>query len=265
MDLLQLVSIKGLLPKGGSTKPLLIEASDINGNIKPYVLKIYKEKHVTEDYSVAKEILANEIAKEFDLPVPNYGVINFDHKLLKDYYPKEYISLIDRGNKFCSEYLEGFQIFNPYAKNHVLKDYDLGGVFAFDNIILNTDRGGFRNKPNLLVNDDGFLLIDHELTMFFYSQKVNDNIDFKGKFCAYFFRKHIFYDLLKKKRNKDDLFEESVEHLRNFDLSKIDAIFAGLDNFNIRNKGKDNCYYYFKWLKDNNNFVFNTLKQRILS
>jgi hypothetical protein len=32
-------------------------------------------------------------------------------------------------------------------------------------MIFNSDRGGYRNKPNLLVDEDGFILIDHELTL----------------------------------------------------------------------------------------------------
>ncbi len=199
---LNLVSIKKIL-EGGSTFPLVIEAEDENSNIAPYVLKLYKRQHVKQEFSVAKEILVAEIAKEFDLPVPDYGIINFDHKYLSGFFDDKYIDILDTGYKFCSKLKNGVFIYNPNTKNNFLKDYDLENVFAFDNVILNTDRGGFRNKPNLLVNDNDFVLIDHEQTFPFYSaQFINSKMNYKNIFSTYFCKKHVFYDQLKKIRKK---------------------------------------------------------------
>ncbi|MEM9075436.1 MAG: HipA family kinase [Bacteroidota bacterium] len=265
MRKLDLVSIKGKLVKGASTEPLLIEASDEDGNIDIYVLKLFDDNGPNNIYRTAKEIVGNELAKEFGLPVPEYGLINFDHSLLTEYYSLDRIKTIHNGFKFCSKLEEGMSIFNPNLKNYALREYDMGSVFAFDNILLNTDRGGFRNKPNLLVNDNDFLLIDHELILFFYNnmEKV-EPIDFKHKFDVYYFKNHVFYKILKNKRKKSEVFDEFEEMLKVFNLSKFDDIFARLDKFNVIHNGKEDCSDYFLWLKNQRNYVINCLKDRIL-
>ena len=92
--------------KGGSSKPILINAFNNQGIEKSYVMKTYKSKFVSENFSIAKEILVTELAREFDLPVPEYGLIKIDNKDLKGIYADEEIKLLDKGYKFCTEYHE---------------------------------------------------------------------------------------------------------------------------------------------------------------
>ncbi len=261
--LLKLVSLRETI-KGGSTNPILIEAQDEKGLRSFYVLKLFKKKDINQIYSVAKEIIGAETALQFDLPIPDYGVINFDHEELKGFYSEDYISELDTGYKFCSEYNEGTIIYDQNGKNTFFNNYDMENLFGFDNIILNTDRGGFRNKANLLVEDDRFLLIDHELILSYYTfDNLDLEINFKSRFNSYYYSNHIFYNILRKKKKNNPIFEETRMHLANFDISKIDSIFAQFDKFNIAYGNKDICYSYFKWLKENNNYVFDTLNKRI--
>ncbi|UOB17118.1 HipA family kinase [Abyssalbus ytuae] len=263
--LLNLISLRHII-KGGSSKPVSIQAEDENGKVSSYVLKLFKKKHVDQNYSSAKEILGVELAKDFDLPVSDYGIINFDHKYLKSFFDDKYISELDIGYKFCSELKEGMVIYDSSGTNRFLKNYDLENVFGFDNIILNTDRGGYRYKPNLLVGDDDFLLIDHETILPHYtSGSIEEQINYKNKFNSYIYTNHIFYNDLKKKRKKGIMFDETIMHLSNFDLKKIDNIFADFDKFNITCGNKNKCYSYFKWLKDNINDVYNTLNNRLFN
>lgn len=260
---LNLVSTNSIM-KGGSTMPLLITAENSKGIISPYVLKLYKQKNVFQNYSVAKEILAIECAKEFDLPVVEYGVINFDHKLLEPYYNSDYIRLIDNGYKFCSKLIPGVVSYNSNVNNAFMKDYELGNVFAFDNLLISSDRGGHRNKSNLLIKDEEFYLIDHEQTLHFYSDpSISSDINFKRSFSVYDYRKHIFYMLLKKSRIKNNLFDDFQQSLYTFDLKIFDSIFAELDKFNISNRDKYICIDYIKWAKSNLDFVIKTLNDRI--
>lgn len=249
---------------GGSTRPLIIDAEDENSEISTYVLKLYNKRSINQNFAVAKEILISEIAKEFDLPVPDYGIINFDHKFLYDFFEKNYIKNLDTGYKFCSKLIEGVVIFNPSIKNSYLQDYDIENVFAFDNLILNVDRGGYHNKPNLLVSDNNFVLIDHELTLPFYSNPQNSNINYWNTFITYNCNNHIFLNFLKKKRKKELIFDEFQLHLDNFNLSIFDHIFDNFNNFNITNSGKQNCLDYFIWAKSNNGKIVKLLNDRIL-
>ena len=263
MKELNLVSIKNI-HKGGSTLPLIIEAEDENSNISFYILKLYKSNYVKQNFSVAKEILVTEVAKQFDLPVPDYGVINFNHSILSSFFDQSHINQLDLGYKFCSKLIEGVVIYNPNIKNTFLKHYDLENVFAFDNMILNIDRGGFRNKPNLLVNDEDFVLIDHEQTFPFYSTPINKNTNYWNTFSAYYHRNHVFYEQLKKYRKKGTMFDEFQLNLNSFNLNIFDTIFTDLDYFSIRNIGKVDIFNYFNWLKTNNNHVITTLNNRLL-
>lgn len=249
---------------GGSTRPLIIDAEDENSNISSYVLKLYNKRSIDQNYAVAKEVLISEIANEFDLPVPDYGVINFDHKYLENNFEKDYIKKLDTGFKFCSKIIDGVVIFNPSIKNKFLQDYDIENVFAFDNLILNVDRGGYHNKPNLLVSDNDFVLIDHELTLPFYSNPQKSNINYWNTFLTYNCNNHIFLKFLKRKRKKDLIFDEFQMHLNNFNLSIFDSIFNNFNKFNINYSGKHDCLDYFKWAKSNSSKIVKLLNDRIL-
>lgn len=250
--------------KGGSTRPLIIDAEDEQANVSTYVLKIYNKRSINQNFAVAKEILISEIAKEFDLPVPDYGIINFDHKYLTNFFDKKYIDNLDLGYKFCSKLIDGVVIFNPAIKNSFLQDYDLENVFAFDNLMLNIDRGGYHNKPNLLITDNNFVLIDHELTLPFFSHPQQSNINYWNSFLTFDHSKHIFWKSLKRKRNKDLIFHEFEMHLYSLNLSIFDEIFNNFNKFNVTYSNKSDCLEYFKWAKVNNAKIVKLLNDRIL-
>lgn len=259
---LKLVSIRGE-HKGGSTRPLIIDAEDDTGEIATYVLKIYNKRSIHQNFAVAKEVLIAELAKDFDLPVPEYGVINFDHKYLNPFFEKDYIEGLDLGYKFCSKLQEGVVIFNPTIKNKFLEDYDLENVFAFDHLIMNVDRGGYHNKPNLLVTDDAFVLIDHELTLPFYSHPQQSTTNYWNAFMAFDCSKHIFYKPLKRKKKKDFIFDEFQMRLNNFKLTIFDVLFEDFNKFDIQYSTKEDCVHYFEWAKVNNAKIVQHLKNRI--
>lgn len=260
---LKLIGIEGII-KGGSTKPLLIRAENDNGDINPYVLKLYKKDNVANNFTIAKEILVTELALEFNLPVPQYGIIEFDLELLKDFYSDNEISLFNDGYKFCSLYYDSYVIYSPIVNVYFLKEYHMENVFAFDNIILNTDRGGFRNKPNLLIGDKDFLLIDHELTFPFINCHVNlDNIDYMNSFNTYYYKHHIFYDKLTKRRNRNKIFDEFYENIRILNTSKFNDIFAQLENLGIEYGKKEFIFDYLDWIKNKKDYIHKTLNERI--
>lgn len=259
---LKLVGIRGE-QKGGSTRPLIIDAEDENGVIASYVLKIYNKRSINQNFAVAKEIMITELAKKFNLPVSDYGVINFDHHYLSPFFDGNYIDSLDTGYKFCSKLIEGVVIFNPAIKNNFLEDYDLENVFAFDNLILNVDRGGYHNKPNLLIKDENFVLIDHELTLPFYSNLQQSAINYWNTFMTFDCSKHIFFKYLKKKKNKDFIFDEFQLYLNNFNLTIFDDLFENFNKFNIEYSSKKDCVDYFEWAKANNGRIIKLLRDKI--
>lgn len=248
MDPLRLISI-GEVMKGGTTKPINIIA--LNKDIPTkYVMKVFTKTQIMQGSSVAKEIICNELAQQFDLNCPDYGVININHNEFTGIYDEERIAKLDEGYKFCSKYLEGNAIFNPLVTNSFLKDYEVASIFAFDFLIYNADRGGFRNKPNLLINDNGLYLIDHELTFPFISAEI-DEVNYEKYLGNYPFQHHVLIGHLKSLRNKNGLFDVFVETLKVLNLNDLNNIFDFLDKFNIAHVERQKFMHYFAWAKNN--------------
>jgi len=260
MNVLQLVQIHKTL-EGGSSYPLLVTAVDSSGTLKKYVLKLFKNTDVCNSFSTAKEIIACELAKEFNLITPDYGIINFDHNLLEPFYTTEHLTHLYKGYKFCSEYVSNSVLYNGGLSKTFNDNYDIANLFAFDNIIINVDRGGFRNKPNLLINDDNIFLIDHEQTLPFINDQYN-NPNYYIYTINYQYKLHVAFDYLNRQRNKDGYFDEFIEMLTYFEPKKILHTFELLDKYNIPYGDKYYFHEYFIWLKTKKDFIYKSLNQR---
>ncbi|WP_269227767.1 HipA family kinase [Flavobacterium eburneipallidum] len=249
MQPLQLISIGGIMT-GGTTRPVNIIALDENGNPNKYIMKVFTEKNILQNVSVAKEIICSELARDFDLICPNYSIINFDHSEIIDLYDEHKYITLDKGYKFCSEFVEQNAIFNPLVTNSFLKDYEAANIFAFDLFVYNVDRGGEHNKPNLLINDTSLILIDHELTFPFIND-TNQIVDYEIFLGNYQFQKHILIKHLRSLRNKEGIFDGFLEMLKHLNINNLSAIFDEMDKFNISYVERQKFIHYFVWAKNN--------------
>lgn len=262
---INLIGLIGSL-EGGSTKPLMIDGEDENGEIQRYVVKLYKQEYNTQYFVVAKEIITSELAKEFDLPVPEYRIINFDNKLLEELgeYNQKQIEQIQNGYKFCTKLEDAYILFNPNFKNNFLKNYEIETLFAFDNFIINPDRGGWRNKPNLLISDEDFLLIDHEQSFSFYQTKINSaKLSYNKSFSSYDYTKHIFYNKLKKRKVNTNVFDDFDYSLKNLNISIFKNLLKQIESLNIDCGEKNIIFAYLEWCKQNHTYIKKKLLERI--
>ncbi|RMB64090.1 hypothetical protein EAX61_01565 [Dokdonia sinensis] len=264
---LRLINIIEVLP-GGTTKPLLVNAIDENGIKGQYVVKVFTKRQIAQNFATAKEILGCVLAQEFDLPVSQFGIINFPKSFLQDFYLPPEIEVVDDGYKFCCEYNPIGPIFKDIVTSTFLKKYDVAKVFAFDNILLNVDRGGQRKKANLLVSNTDFLLIDHELILPFINNHLNDGNPVNGQVLFSSFGqydKHIFHVLLKgiRNNNKVALFDEFIELLRVLNLNNFLPIYSQMDHYGIPYDGKNSTFAYFQWVKTHLDYIKNELIRRI--
>ena len=103
-------------------------------------------------------------------------------------------------------------------------------IFAFDNLVQNLDRGGLRDKPNLLINDDNFLLIDHEQTFPFADDTdADDSVVWSFEHAAWSTthywacHNHLLLRYLKdfRKEAKLGAFDTFQEHLCHLDLTVL--------------------------------------------
>lgn len=261
MEILKLVHIDGFID-GGSSKPLLITAVNSNNKANQYVMKLFKKSYIEQNFTVAKEILISELAEEFNMPVPNYALIDINHELLAQYFDADELDKLDEGYKFCSEFNGQFVIFNPLVSLQFIKSYDIANLFAFDNVIINTDRGGFRNKPNLLVNDEEILLIDHEQTLPFINNFYNDP-NYFTYLQNYPYQRHLVITHLRNLRLKSGIFDEFQEMLKHLNIGKFNHIFDELDSLDINYGDREYYLSFFTWAKNKRESICNHLNSII--
>jgi hypothetical protein len=195
------------------------------------VVKMFTTQQLSQQHAMAKELYGNVLAKALSMPVPEAGLIRFEdeftRKLSTEHLERHHNC--HRGLRFCTLYQEGFSTFSDQLIHSKMQDYDIAAVYAFDNLLWNTDRGGERNKPNLLIRDEDYLLIDHEMAFPFANDPDQPNVtiieSFKRGKWNYPFSKHLFYPYLKKKQSgtKKVLFEDFLNALKRLDVSTIES------------------------------------------
>jgi len=215
----------GIVPKGGSTKPWVVEAIDPSGRADFFVVKMFTPKQIQQQNAVSKEVFGNVLARAFDLPVPDFAFVRFDKPFLETlqspYSETERASA--QGLRFGSRFASGHAIWDDAVPSDHIDLQKMACIYAFDNLVRNLDRGGFRKKPNLLVRDGAFLLIDHE-QIFPFADDPDDYNDapilgFQKGEWAYPHEVHLFYPQLKSlsKAQKVEVFTTFAEHLSRLD------------------------------------------------
>lgn len=254
MQVLKLISIHDFID-GGSSRPLLITAMTEDRKAKQYVLKLFKSDWVEQNYSVAKEIFISELAKEFSLIAPDYAVIKIEDEQLEGFFTKEEIRNFDKGYKFCSEFMGQYTpLINPLVSLSFIKEYDLENLFCFDSLVINVDRGGFRNKPNLLINDGEIVLIDHEQSLPFINNG-NEDPNYFNYIRNFQYNMHIATKHLQSLRNKSSLFAEFFESLKVLNVEKFNNLFDKMDALDIKYGNRDKIFAYLNWAKINRGFL----------
>jgi hypothetical protein len=189
----QAIEFKSVM-EGGSTRPWQVTVLK-NGMPTSYVVKLYSEKDNEQNCTVFKECVCSSLAKEFDLQTPEPALVDFTPDFIET-LPDDLRSILTRKDprlKFATELLEPpYQNYSPTLQEKYLKTYDIGSIYAFDNLILNVDRR--KDKPNLLFKEASAVLIDHELT---FATTENTLKELKNNnIWLHNFKRHIFYDVL---------------------------------------------------------------------
>jgi hypothetical protein len=141
------------LREGGSV-PALVEADDDG----LYVVKLLGAGHGRK--ALVAELLAGEVARHLDLPIPDLVLVELDAALAKAEPDGEIQDLLERsaGTNFGLDFLPGALAFAPTARPS--PDPDLAAAVVWlDALTTNVDRT-VRN-PNLIVWHRRPYLIDH--------------------------------------------------------------------------------------------------------
>ena len=129
-----------------------------------------------------------------------------------------------------------------------MKKYDLATVYAFDNLVLQTDRR--TQKPNLWFSQEEIWLIDHEAT---FATCENARNELTGNFSwSYYYTNHLFYGVLKglSRQEKIQCFDTFEEYFRTFDpIRALGNIDEQLAEYKLPIEGFVKIADYFRSLK----------------
>lgn len=254
------ILLEGKNMSGGTTRPVLISA--IKGNqVKKFVVKIFTpDPYIAQ---TASEFYGNVLATEFDITTPEVALINFSADFIETLPDdiKKRVRLHDQKFFFGSEYHEGFVQYVPSKDYNTFDMWDIQNVFAFDVLIRNVDRKVA--KPNLLIQRDNYLAIDHELC-FNITQTFDQYVEGDGfKFIrgvngpGY---EHIFRERLQSARNHID-FSLPEEYCGKMDSNKILNAASFLDNIGIPTGDVARINSYLCDIKKNSSKFINLCRQ----
>lgn len=177
-----------------------------------------------------------------------------------DTWQQQY-SKADPRLKFATEMLSDVQSAVPnLSKTHYSKRISLDTLYAFDNMILNRDRG--QQKTNLLIGSKSAFLIDHEYAL--DRQHITEidwnNFEINRKYTHH----HLFHLYLKHswKAKKHNYFDEFQEYLKTMNINVLNSYYRQLSA-----EGFGNQFAYINsWLnqlKQNSAIFVNSLKMSL--
>ena len=264
LDVYTAVGVVNIL-KGGSTLPPIMEVVDDKGEPQElHVVKVFKPSNIEQYQPTNKEFYAYTLAEEFDLLRPKAALIYVDDSIIQDLQKREiYANFgLKAGYYYGCEYLSN-AVSYEVSKLGSFETWELARIFAFDVLIRNMDRRV--NKPNILLYEQDFHLIDHELSLNIPSDKEGTfYLDPKRSqvFCTGD-RRHIFYPHLKAANKKEGIeFAEFREYLKHLDVSLLSTIAKQL-----KEQDTEDVVYiinYLNCIKQNENQFINLLKQLLV-
>jgi hypothetical protein len=147
------------LREGGSM-PAIVEGSDDG----MYVLKFRGAGQGTK--ALIAELIAGEIARKLDLPIPDIVLMDLDPALADTEPDPEIQDLVraSAGTNLALDYLPGSFAFDPAA--FPVDTALASAILWFDGLVCNMDRT--RRNTNLLVWHRKLYLIDHGAALYFH-------------------------------------------------------------------------------------------------
>ncbi|WP_293894745.1 HipA family kinase [Flavobacterium sp.] len=235
---------------GGSTMPWKMYLLD-DGIEVPYIVKFFSEKSTLQQFPVFKEVISCELASQLDIITPNYALADLGRDFIDIAIgdaERAFLKTKHNGLKFASCYQERMMQYS-HSKN-IISPYNSAKVFAFDCLLFNLDRG--QRKPNILIDDDGYMAIDHEQALPFIDTTRNlyDLIieRFTNRNIQYVYTSHLFFSYLKglQTHKKKDLFIEFQQDLEKLNIDKITAI---INELSINDISCDHSYRLIEYLR----------------
>ncbi len=224
--------------EGGTTLPCLMEVCDNTGVYQgEWIVKVFKQKNETQLQATSKEFIANQLAIEFDLDVPEAALVFVRKEIIEELIKVYNYHDIKEGWYFATNYIKDIIQYQQSFTSRKIDVESQETIFAFDMLILNRDRK--IEKPNCFMHNKSLFLIDHELSLNITIkddyQAYKKNIEWQGIATGNKNKRkeHIFYKNLRKKRKKNSNFAAFQEYLRTLKLNKVQNVVSRLEDREI--------------------------------
>lgn len=131
---------------GGRNHPWLLSI-DTGKGIELYVAKFFVQRDIDQQNALCREIYANVLAQVLGLNVPDFALIKTSNSFLKSLSKEQNQTLNRKHNTYAfgTKFIPGNFTFSPAQHIQELADYNIESIFAFDVLLLNTDRR--KKKP----------------------------------------------------------------------------------------------------------------------
>jgi len=233
LKVLEAIEFNKVFTKGGRTEPWLIQVI-VEGERKPYVVKLFKSDEIDNEHTVAREVFGTALAMEFDLSIPEPALVNFSPAFINT-LPEEVREIIyfrDERLKFGSEYCENTTLLKPDLPSQQINKFihDLPIIYAFDTLINNKDRGEY--KTNILVStvSEDYYIFDHERA-FKNIKKLESEL--AGNTFSETLTNHVLKKYLHNKKDKSRLFDTFHNYLRILNVNVLDDYNNELRKHNL--------------------------------
>lgn len=228
------IALQQIIEVGARTKPWVVSVQT-NDSQTTYIVKLFTRDQITFNNSVTAEVICNKLAKHFFLRTPQAALIEFSEDFQMNLKPKyqEILNHRDERIKFGTVQIESDFMFTPGLPKTTFKKACSAGLdtlFAFDNLIRNSDRG---SKPNVLFSNGDTWLIDHEKAFDDLGNCNNELAEFSS-WKERFFKYHITYTYLKngRKTSKLEYFREFITMLNELRISELTSFYKQLEHYN---------------------------------
>lgn len=253
------IGFQQILDRGGHSKPWVVLVN-MKGSPRPYVVKLYKTADIEARNKMTAEVLGNILAREFGLEVPAAAIINFsdEFRMQLNNECEDLLADIDERPKFGSELIEAAYLYNTQiGRKETLELIDPHLLYAFDYFICNRDRN--LHKPNLLVKSNLAYLIDHEMGLEISEETI---ANFSNGIWDSRYQNHLFYGLIKKNKDKSNLFDEFLLYLHDVNFRKLESYFNQLEELGFSTQ-KELILRYWQLIQKNSSIFANILESSI--
>lgn len=249
----------------GSTRPKLVTAL-VNGERNLYVLKVFKLEPKNEVNYLLSELVCNQLAKCFDLPVPEPCLL----KLSSIIENEDSVKAIKERMEMSGDQYHFATKYDPDAAEYIdgflsgqLEDWDAASVWAFDHFVFNVDRR--LTKTNLLVRNNTPLLIDHDSALFAGRGIVE--IIRQGNMTPFYVprlnEEHIFHSFMTDKRKRaDDCLDTFEMYFNAISITEIENILSEIENLDVKQIRLNLVLEYLRALLSNKSAFLKMLKNK---